>query len=440
MINITEILLKLFMLSVFTPLFYFPYVIAVLLWSYVVLKLIIIRKLSFYKGGTKDLLILGLVFIIWAVISWAYNFFIGNVDFWSIFFWLITYSFPLWVIFFISLRNTSLDFEKMFHFYKKILLLEFCIGIVQALLFKDFAGDHIKGTCMDSHTLGLQYAIALIVLFIRILYLRKRNDVFYFFIFLIGMIMTGYTSNIVFLILVLLLIFFDKTEFFTKISVKTVSLSFILLLSALFFLTMTKKHGLDYVLYGINSLKTNLENIEKTPLLGKIYSYKLAFKEITKEIDIIFGLGPASYTSRAAQMRNPDVATRKLFIDIPSYKNEIFEKYIFENFYKSEYGLKKYSWGTLASPMTSIISTWVELGIIGMFLFVLFFWRLFKVISRKIKLSIISKDIEFFLRLKAIKFILVFFIIDLFYLNYWEYPQMTIPVFVFYFLGIKNVE
>jgi hypothetical protein len=439
MINITEILLKLFMLSVFTPLFYFPYVIAVLLWSYVVLKLIIIRKLSFYKC-TKDLLILGLVFIIGAVISWAYNYNIGNVDFWSIFFWLINYSFPLWVIFFISLRNTNLDFEKMFHLYEKILVLEFCIGIVQALLFKDFAGDHIKGTCMDSHTLGLQYAIALIVLFIRILYLRKRNDAFYFFIFLIGMIMTGYTSNMVFLILVLLLIFFDKTEFFTKISVKTVSLSFILLLSALFFLTMTKKHGLDYVLYGINSLKTNLENIEKTPLLGKIYSYKLAFKEITKEIDIIFGLGPASYTSRAAQMRNPDVATRKLFIDIPSYKNKIFEKYIIENFYKGEYGLKKYSWGTLASPMTSIISTWVELGIIGMFLFVLFFWRLFKVISRKIKLSIISKDIEFFLRLKAIKFILVFFIIDLFYLNYWEYPQMTIPVFVFYFLGIKNVE
>jgi hypothetical protein len=312
---------------------------------------------------------------------------------------------------------------------------------VQALLFKDFAGDHVKGTCMDSHTLGLQYAIALIILFIRILYLRKRNDASYFFIFLIGMIMTGYTSNIVFLILVLLLlIFFDKTEFFTKISIKTVSLSFILLLSALFFLTMTKKHGLDYVLYGINSLKTNLENIEKTPLLGKIYSYKLAFKEIPKEINIIFGLGPASYTSRAAQMRNPDVATRKLFIDIPSYKNEIFEKYIIEHFYKSDYGLKTLSWGTLASPMTSIISTWVELGIIGMFLFVLFFWRLFKVISRKIKLSIISKDIEFFLRLKAIKFIFVFFIIDLFYLNYWEYPQMTIPVFVFYFLGIKSVE
>jgi hypothetical protein len=437
MINIIEILLKLFMLSVFTPLFYFPYVIAVLLWSYVVLKLIIIRKLSFYKG-TKDLLILGLVFIIWAVISWAYNFFIGNVDFWSIFFWLITYSFPLWVIFFISLRNTNLDFEKMFHLYKKILVLEFCIGIVQALLFKEFAGDYIKGTCIDSHTLGLQYAIALIVLFIRILYSRKSNDAFYFFIFLIGIVMTGYTSNIVLLMLLFLLIFFSKTKFFIKISVRTFSKVFAVIVLSFVFLTVTNL--LDYIVYGVDTWITNLKKGKETPLLWKVYSYELAFKEIPKEINIIFGLGPGSYTSRASQMRNPDVASRKLFIDIPSYKNKIFKKYIIENFYNIDYGLKTLSWGTLASPMTSITSTWVELGIIGMFLFMFFLWWLFEVINRKIKLSITTEDTEFFLRLKSVKFILLFFILDLFYLNYWEYPQMTIPVFVFYILGIKNVE
>jgi len=440
MISISRILLKLLIISVFTPLFYFPYLIAILWWYYIMLKFVIEGKLVF-PTENKNLLILGLIFIIWAVISWIYNYISNNVDLWSILLWLITYSFPLLVIFFMSLKNANfLNFEKLFSFYKKILLLQFCIGIGQAILFKELAGDHIKGTCMDSHTLGLQYAIALIVLFTKILYLRKTHDIFYFFIFLVGMIMTGYTSNIVFISIILLLIFFDKTKFFTKISAKTVSMVVMLFLCFFIFLVAAKKHGLDYILYGVNTFKTNFKNIENTPLLGKIYSYQLAFKEIPEEINIIFGLGPASYTSRASQIRNPDVATKKLPIDIPPKRARIFEKYIVETFYKSEYGLKTYSWGTLASPMTSIISTWVELGIIGMVLFVFFFWLLFKIINKKIKLSVILKDTEFFLRLKAVKFILLFFIIDLFYLNYWEYPQMTIPVFIFYLLGIKYVK
>ena len=72
--------------------------------------------------------------------------------------------------------------------------------------------------------------------------------------------------------------------------------------------------------------------------------------------------------------------------------------------------------------MTSVNSIIVELGLIGFSLFLLFHIYLIKMILHDFRYY---KD-NFYL----FPFF-IFFILNLFYLNYWEDPALTIPIFSF---------
>ncbi len=427
-------LIYLFILSTFLPVFYAPYLVLGLGILYLFTILLIGKKITITNG---KILFFGLVLFLWASISWVYNNFVGNSDFLALFLWASTYLFPFFIMLFVSLKHNMLEFDRAFEFYKKILLLQFVLGIFQAISMKDFAGDHIKGTCIDSHILGIHYAIATIIIFTRLMYLSNRKDLLYFAVYLIGMVMTGYTSNVVFLFGILILISLVKTKMFTKLSKASLLLIFLAPIIGIGF-SKVKHHGLEYVKYGISEILRNWTNLEESKLLGKIYSYKVSFIDIPREINIFFGYGPGTYTSRASQIRIPEYSATKLPIKIGTFKTELFEKYITPWYVKGEDApIRGASWGTMASPMTSVVSTWVELGIIGFLIFIFLFYHLFLQLNKKIKMLKICTSYNFVYS-KSCLYLLLFFIIELLYLNYWEYPQITIPVFTFCILLLKN--
>lgn len=426
-------IILLFIISIFVPIFYVSYFVLLLALIYLITKLSMGKKI--YISNVK-ILNYGIILFIWAYISWIYNNFLGNSDLLSLFFWSSTFLFPFFLIFFTSLKENTVSFEEVFDLYKKILIFQFIIGIIQAISTGEFAGDHIKGTCIDSHTLGVFYAIASVVTFTKSLYLNKMKELLYCLLYLIGIIMTGYTSNVVFLSIILTLIILIKTKLllkFTKISLIAIFTFFVTVM----IFSGVKHHGLEYVKYGISVILENLNNLEKVKLSGKIYSYKVAFYDIPNEINIFLGYGPATYTSRASQMRIPEVATKKLPIKIQPFRTKLFEKYILSWFIEGPDAISKgASWGTLASPMTSVISIWVELGVGGFIIFVLFFVSL---LSRLNKLCVKYKNVDYqrFVNIKASSYLILLFIIEMFYLNYWEYPQITIPIFILSLLSIK---
>jgi hypothetical protein len=206
------------------------------------------------------------------------------------------------------------------------------------------------------------------------------------------------------------------------------------------------------------TVKLNLENAEKIEEEydiedwkykerwgGKIYSYRVAFFEIPKEINFLTGYGPSSYTSRASEfigkklsyylgdsiaprLNLSDEQIGKINTIIGEGRGRIFQKYAHKIRFRS----------TLNAPMTSVISIWVEIGMIGMFFFILFFIYLFIRLRNNRRVLRENENHDYYILNKSSVILLVYLIINLFYLNYWEYPEFIIPVMTFVLLSLNQ--
>ncbi|MBA7567217.1 hypothetical protein ES708_08926 [subsurface metagenome] len=85
--------------------------------------------------------------------------------------------------------------------------------------------------------------------------------------------------------------------------------------------------------------------------------------------------------------------------------------------------------------MASIVSIWVELGLLGLCFFIFFFVYLFIRLRNAQRNQIKQKNFNYSILNQYSVLLLVYFIINLFYLNYWEYPEMVIPVMTFVILS-----
>ena len=135
-------------------------------------------------------------------------------------------------------------------------------------------------------------------------------------------------------------------------------------------------------------------------------------------------------------MRIPDIPTIKLPIDLGSNVSPLFQKFIYPWYYEGDYPPSKgFSWGTAASPMTSISTIGVELGYIGLIIFFLLILSMFlNILSKIIKLKHKNSTYLFF-SISTLVIFLIFFL-DLFYLNYWEYPPNDFPCILYVFFDI----
>jgi hypothetical protein len=453
-LNVEYIVITILLISAFLPKTFLPYITVTVTG---IIYLIIFRKN--FKDRPYLYFMIILIFI--SLASWFYNFFvIKDIYLFGLFLWWLTYLLPFLVIILVSTLSHKVDINRVLNIYIYILLFEFFIIVLQAVENNKFYGDHIKGTCWDAHTLSVHFTIGALLVTGRLFDKRRKNiklNLLYLFIFYTGLIMTANKTQIILLFIILISFFLFNLlrEIFARKNFKEYFKYIIAIIGILVIVLITVTQ--TYLYRGIvASYEKNVENVEKIeeeydienwPYIerwgGKLYSYKVALTKIPGEINLFFGYGPSTYTSRSSSTFG--------LVRLSSYiSNSLLPKFglseerikSLEKYYKMEdselyakyVGKIRYK-STINVPMTSVISIWAELGLSGLIFFTVFFVYLF-IRLRNARRILIKQEKSGYLILNQYSvLLLVYFIINLFYLNYWEYPEMVIPVMTFVILS-----
>lgn len=390
----------------------------------------------------ENFIILSISITVWAIISWTFNNLYYEKDLYGIFFWGGTFLFPFFIYIFVYNFKESKIKDILEKIYLYLIFLEIIIIFVKAIVTKKFIlEDGATGTCYNAHVLGVHIILGIFITLHNIFnsYKEKKiikvQNIFYFLLLNIALIMTSTKAQtIIYFLIFLVTIFYKSIQIITKMKIRNI-IGFVVII--IIFLGILFKFNYNYIqishkrikdaIKNINSLK-NKDTLGHNKTSGKIFAYRLIFEKIWKDKDInfLFGTGPAKYTSKASKLRMPSIADNRIpFLKIKEKQWKIFNKYIYRNFYVGPKNFKEFSWGTFSSPMTSINSIIVELGLGGIVLFMGFISFLMMRIVNKLR----KKRDNFY-----ILSFFIFFVLNLFYLNYWEDPTLTVPIFVF--LGI----
>jgi len=453
-INLEYITIIILLVSAFLPRTYLPYIIVTVTG---VTYLIISRK-HFYG---KQYLYFAVGLLGLSIISWLYNFFIyKEVSVFGLFFWWITYLFPFLVLILVSSLSFKVNIKKVLRIYICILLFEFFIIFFQAIQQNRLWGDFATGTCWDAHALGMHFVIGIIIALSEVFDRNNKNlgiTLFFLLIFYLGLIITAYKVQIVILLFILVLFFFYKLIKTIVLYKKQVRkyLRYIFTFTAVLLITVitvmytyilsdteyVARLNIEHV--GEIEENYNIEDWETRERWGgKIYSYKVAFLEIPKEINFILGYGPSTYTSRASEYSmgklsyyiSSSLAPKLHLSDstIEELKGFLCGEY--SSIYMEHLRKVRYR-STLNAPMASIISIWVEVGFLGLGFFIMFFTYLFIRLKNARRIQLKNKDFDYLILNQYSVLLLIFLLINLFYLNYWEYPEIIIPVMTFVVLS-----
>jgi len=453
-LNVEYFIITILLISAFLPRTYLPYITVIITG---IIYLIISRK-NFYG---KQYLYFAIGLIALSIISWLYNFFVyKDIDFLGLMLWWLTYLFPFLVLILVSSLSLRVNIRKVVKIYIYILLFEFFIIFFQAIQENKLWGDFATGTCWNAHALGIHFAIGIIITLSEVFQKDNKNigiTLFFLLILYQGLIITAYKAQIVILLPILVLFFFYKLirkiiiyKKQVKKYIRYVSAFIVVLVVSVVTVMFT------YVLGDVQtSVKLSVENVNKIEENydienwqylerwgGKIYSYRVAFLDVPKEINYISGYGPSTYTSRASELRMKKMTYYIVSVIAPRFNlsedkiksisnfiskenSRVFEKYLGKIRFRS----------TLNAPMASVISIWVEIGVLGLGFFIFFFIYLFIRLRNARRSQIKNKDFSYLILNQYSVLLLMFFIINLFYLNYWEYPEMVIPVMTFIILS-----
>jgi len=417
-----------------------------------------------------------------SVISWLYNFFVyKNIDIIGLAIWWLTNLFPFFVIILVIRLNRDIDAEKLIDFYRFILLIQLLIIIFQSTGKNNFYGDHAIGTCSSAHFLAFHFSIGIILTLAMIFTSPKKRyglDFLMLLIFYTGLISTAFKANIVFLFIILFLFFlyhllkkivwyrkdFKKYAGVAAAFIIVIIFGVITLIGTYMLKDIDKVTERTLTSEMVDTVKSEIVDIttsekfdtiseendmvrdESLQILGgKIYAYYVSFLKVPGEINVITGYGPATYTSRAAQYRMIKIfyyaknqlveklgfseeRAEKLLENLEPEMSRIFEKYLINMKFTSY----------LNAPMSSIISVWVELGILGMAFFIWFFAYLFiRLKSSNLQVKA-NEAYSLFFKNDFMGLLLVLLIFNMFYYNYWEYPEMVIPIMTFVIISIEN--
>jgi hypothetical protein len=385
-----------------------------------------------------------LLWLLTAFLSYGYNFYINDIDHYTILFWLIGYAPPMLLS--LLVYSYRLDFNYIWKVFIALVILQIVVLTIQAFQHKVFLlRDFATGTVGDANFISFYIYLLIFYLISKKLYCQKyitRKKSFYEYLVIIVLfiytLMTESSAMTGFFFLIgILSVIKSINKYFMKITYKRVLLFFILFLSLTygsykFFDEQSKSGG---SITRINSLfilieQNTFEELIDNPFVYKIKSYYLIFSgKIYEDVNFLLGSGPSTYTSRTSFVRIPDLRSNQPPIAVPVYESAIVKKYLRDE----EEQLKTASYGNLATPKTTIVSVIVETGFIGFSFFSLFFISIYR---RLLKLQKADKEnayIYFFGKLISIYFIMI-----MFYINIWEYHLITF-VYIILIFSILNI-
>jgi hypothetical protein len=371
-----------------------------------------------------------------AILSYAYNLIKQSADAYTIIFWLFSYAPPLILILILQTYSKSVEFIKIYKFYKLWVYFESFLMIISAVKHARYVvGDPATGTVGDANWVAFHICVVLIYEISKFITLWKQKEItinngfkkisgiIYFFTILL---IPESTANLGFLMIVL------GVAFVVEFVISNINFIRILILAtsiSLGFYLISKSFVYQRIDDAVEQLSTS--NISKNPYLSKVYIYSKLFNgEIYSNTSWVLGSGPSTFTSRSSVMRMPDERVNEFPLELPYFKSDLFKKYISPIY--AGWRKTRESHGNFASPQTSVISIAVELGIAGCLCFFALFYFIFKRIN---SLNFSANEIH----LKIFAFYLsLFYLINLFHLNFWEYPIITFTYLVFLFLILKD--
>lgn len=367
-----------------------------------------------------------------------YNFFAGNADGYTIIFWFFSYLPPFILIWLTISYSEEIDFFNIYKFYKIFVYLQSFLLIFSAIQNHRFiVGDPATGTVGDANWVAFHICVVLIYQISKIVELWKQKKLNFknnFFnvaeivYFLVVLLIPESTANLGFIMAVFCIMFFFEFIFsklnFVRISVLVIAMSL-----GYYLISQTMVYGrIDDAMKQLSET-----NMGKNSYLTKVNIYsKLLGGEIYHDANWLLGSGPSTFTSRSSVMRMPDESVNKFPIKLPYFKSNVFKKYISPVY--ANWRLTKESPGNFASPQTTIISVAVELGIIGLFCFLLLFSKIFEKCK---KMNFIPEEAHL---KKFVFYFSVFYVLNLFHLNFWEYPIITFTYIILIFLILTKKD
>jgi len=246
------------------------------------------------------------------------------------------------------------------------------------------------------------------------------------FYFLVILIIPESTANLGFMTIIVAMLFAME---FLHIYRHPIKFLFFTLISIVGMVIVVNTTVFDRIRNAAHDLTS--EQLDSNPYLFKISMYKeIATGKIYSDANFFIGSGPSTFTSRSSVVRMPEERTNEVPIELPYFKSEIFNKYISMQY--ARWRSSGESYGNFASPQTTIISIAVELGIIGLVTFMVYFSTIINLLRNGD-----FRGTDFYLSKFGI-YITIYFLMSLFHLNFWEYPLMSFTYIMFVFLTLRQ--
>lgn len=393
--------------------------------AFIVLTLLLYNKKLFLKFNSplKPIYIL----FFWGLFSFLVNQFI-EINLLS--FPIFTFTFFISFIFFGLFTNLGLEFkDELVKFFYNLVLIMSAVIIMQIILYPDLHPDYWNGGTPHAHISAAYLSIAFIMSTIKLERIRTAP----FRIYFREIITAAIALPILFLIdakyflvltLVILIGYFFIFSFVSR-KIKALSFGVLSLLIILFFSTPEKPLPLSLLTlntskYNLNRLNAKFKDSPREKLIEA--AVKLPFEE---PLVFLIGSGPGTFTSRAAYLQ----------FNLANSSNDITYNYGREKINFTSKFAKKDTWirskyakdafydkidlGSLFNRRTGLISIYVELGIVGLGIFIFFHFYLIKSVLKEKNLPKTN------LMLAVIPLTVLFLSIN--YFSYWcEYPNYCI--------------
>ncbi|MBN1981132.1 MAG: hypothetical protein JW795_06350, partial [Chitinivibrionales bacterium] len=186
---------------------------------------------------------------------------------------------------------------------------------------------------------------------------------------------------------------------------------------------LSKTMTFDRLIWTYNQFSTI--DWKQNPTFYKFFVYeKIISGKVWEDANALIGSGPSSFTSRSSVMRIPEDRINSLPFPAPEFRSPVYKKHIsplIRNLFLKSYG-------NFSTPNTSIVSVTVELGLIGLSVFVGFFIYIYSNANK----------IEDTARKNFAKYLTFFFILSLFHINFWEYPVISLT-YIFFISNVVSI-
>lgn len=312
---------------------------------------------------------------------------------WSV----ITYgSFISFLVALLLMRFSPKDIGFVLSFSIAITLGEILIGYTQMVLFSSSfnpfsitsaAGDYFTGTFMRfgfAHVAAIKISLVLIYVFVLWIDNKSLKRTSILVLIIVGWLLPSALYSII-LLLVSIFLYFTLYELIPrlkKLRFKTsVLFAGALVTLGIFMFSAIQIKNVKYISRSINTvINTLVKGDDSNDSSQKIHFFKTSIVDVPQKYpqSVVIGVGPGNYSSRSAWIVSGLYLDHQPFY-IPVTPSGVALEYSLPYY---EDIVNKVRWGAgsiIHQPFSSWISIYVELGIIGI---VLFIW-LFRLISRR---------------------------------------------------------